>query len=177
MTRQIEAWLGDLFPGVVLDIQRVPNANLATMGLRNSAATDFHRPQHVGYGMTYALPILASLLVAEPGDIVAIENPEAHLHPRAQVAISNLFVKAAGAGIQVVVETHSDHVLNSIRVAVHQRTLPNGDVAVQFFGRQVEGRFPPPRELTLDERGRFHERPDGFFDEFERQLSYLLLPP
>ena len=76
------------------------------------------RPVNVGFGLTYSLPIFTALLGANENDLIIIENPEAHLHPKGQVAIGMFIAKAASAGIQVVVETHSDHVLNGIRLAV-----------------------------------------------------------
>jgi predicted ATPase len=177
MVRQVEAWLGDLFPGVVIDVQRVPNANLATLAIRTSDATDFHRPQHVGFGMTYVLPVIVALVLAAPGDLVLVENPEAHLHPRAQVAITGLCIRAAQSGIQVLLETHSDHVVNSVRVAVHRGRIPSHDVGIHFFERPSAEGAPSSRQLRLDRRGRLDDRPADFFDEIERQLSALLEPP
>jgi predicted ATPase len=182
LDRQVQAWLNDLFPGVLLqvgrvtDVQGIPTANLVTLGLRTSAATDFHRPQHVGFGITYALPILVALLSSAPGDLVLLENPEAHLHPRAQVRIAELCVRAANSGIQVLLETHSDHVLNGVRVCVHRRKIPPDNVSVHFFDRPKRDSGPGWRELHIGLGGRLNERPNGFFDEIERQLSELLEP-
>ena len=75
-------------------------------------------PQNVGFGITYVLPIIISLLKAEKGDLIIIENPESHLHPGAQVEIAKLCCKAAAQGVQLIIETHSDHFFNAIRVAV-----------------------------------------------------------
>ena len=176
VVRQVEAWLNELFPGVVMDVQRVLNANLATLGIGIGGTPDFHRPQHVGFGMTYALPILVALLSAAPGDLVLLENPEAHLHPRAQVSIAGLCVRAARCGIQVILETHSDHVLNGIRVAVHRAKLSPEQVGIHFFERRSLEGNPSWRTLGLGPGGRLTERPAGFFDEIERQLTELLEP-
>lgn len=181
--RQVEAWLNDLFPGAALqvqpvtDVQGVPTANLITLGIRTSDATDYHRPQHVGFGMTYVLPILIALVSAKPGDLVLLENPEAHLHPRAQVRVAELCVRAAQAGIQVLLETHSDHVLNGVRVAVHRKKLSPQDVGINFFSRPNRNGPPIRREIALGAGGGLMDRPDGFFDEIERQLTELLEPP
>jgi predicted ATPase len=180
--RQAGAWLNDLFPGVVLEVQRVtdvqgvPTANLVTLRVRTNDATDFHRPQNVGFGITYALPILVALLSSAPGDLVLLENPEAHLHARAQVRVAELCVRAAQAGIQVIVETHSDHVLNGVRVAVHRGKVSPESIGIHFFDRPSADGSPSWRELRLGPGGRLAERPDGFFDEVDRQLSALLAP-
>ncbi|GMT96027.1 DUF3696 domain-containing protein [Corallococcus caeni] len=171
--RQVEAWLSDLFPGAVIDVQRVKNANLVTLGIRTNDATDFHRPHHVGFGMTFAIPVLVALLSAKKGDAVVIENPEAHLHPRAQARIGALCARAAAFGIQVLVETHSDHVLNGIRVAVHQGEIEDEDVTVLFFSPFEEESV---QSLKIDRRGRIKHWPPGFFDENARLLDTLLEP-
>jgi len=171
-TRQVHAWFADVFPGATLEVLPVTNANLVTLGLRTKDATAFHRPQHVGFGMTYALPLMVALLSAQPGDLILVENPEAHLHPRAQQRVTELCVRAADAGIQVLVETHSDHVMNGVRVAVHRGRIKPEDVAMLYF--EATNDQASVRLVEVDARGRFSGRPKGFFDEGERQLSALL---
>lgn len=172
LPRQVEAWLGDLFPGCGLDIQLVRNANLVRLALRTSSATDFHRPQHVGFGLSYVLPVLIALIGAERGRVVVIDGPEAHLHPRAQGAIGKLCARVAAAGVQVIIETHSDHIVNGVRVAVRDGVIPAGDVGVLFF----ESPTVAPHDIRIDSDGRFESWPDGFFDEGARLLDALLLP-
>ena len=86
--------------------------------LGHKVASSEYRPTNVGFGITYALPIVVSALSARPGSLLIVENPEAHLHPRGQVKMGELLCQASEAGIQVLIETHSDHVLNGIRLAV-----------------------------------------------------------
>ncbi len=77
--RQVEARMQQFFPGSSLDVQPIRQANGVTLGLRTSNATDFHRPVHVGFGLTQVLPVVVAALSAEPGDLLLIENPEVHL--------------------------------------------------------------------------------------------------
>ena len=177
MDRQVEAWLADLFPGVVLQVARVPQANLLTLGIRTSDKTDFHRPQHVGFGLTYVLPIIVALLGAKRGDLVILENPEAHLHPRAQSRLGRLCATAASAGIQVLIETHSEHVLNGSRLAVHDGLLSPEDVSVLFFTRTAESGEHAVQVIGMNRRGQLDDWPAGFFDESESVLDALLAPP
>jgi predicted ATPase len=170
--RQVEAWLGDIFPRVTIALRRVENANLVTVGIRGNVDADPFRPANVGFGMVYVLPILVALLSAHPKDIVVLENPEAHLHPRAQVAIARLCALAASVGIQVIVETHSDHFLNSIRVSVKSGSLDCARVRLHYFERNASEVVH--HEVALDRRGRMSRAPAGFFDEFENQLGQLL---
>ena len=173
--RQVEAWLQELFPGVTLEARPVQYANLMSLGIRTNAEYGFHRPTHVGFGITYALPVLISLLLARPGDIVLIESPESHLHPRAQSRIGRLFAQAAAAGVQVVVESHSDHVLNGMRVAVHDGELAPENVSILFFSEpSAPVRF---EEIRIKADGRLSRWPSGFFDESDKLLDRLLEPP
>lgn len=172
--RQVEACLRDLFPGVRIDFQRVQNASLATLGVRTSDSNDFHRSYNVGFGITYALPLVVALMTAQTRGLVILENPEAHLHAGAQVQIARLAVRFAAAGGQVILETHSDHVLNAIRVAVARNLLTGPDVAIHWFQPDPESGAVSPRRITVDGRGRLNERPAGFFDEIDRQLTDLL---
>jgi predicted ATPase len=174
VARQVEAWLSDLFPGVILEITRVPNANAVTLGIRTSVKHDSGRPQHVGFGITYALPIIVALVSSRPGDLLLVENPEAHLHPRAQVAIATLCQRAARNGAQIIIETHSDHVLNSVRVGCRRGIIDPTDVTIQFFERDDER--VSVTQIQVDEFGRLDNRVTGFFDEMELQLGELLEP-
>ena len=133
--RQVEARMRTLFPGCSVDLQQVPRTNAVTLGLRTSDDTGFHRPMHTGFGLTQVLPIVVAALSASGGGVMLIENPEVHLHPAGQALIGRFLADVARAGVQVLVETHSDHVLNGIRRAVKTGRLTPEQVAIHFFGR------------------------------------------
>ncbi|MEZ4409718.1 MAG: AAA family ATPase [Polyangiales bacterium] len=84
---QVQAWLDLFFPGVVFQLDRVPNASALTLGFRTSTETNFHRPQHVGYGITHLLPVLVAGVRSTAGRLLVVENPEVHLHPAGQAAV------------------------------------------------------------------------------------------
>lgn len=178
---QTEAWLGDISPGTKLTL--TPHAALDLVQIQyqfttGSELTDSYRPTNVGFGLTYALPIIVALLSASPGSLLLIENPEAHLHPRGQRRMGQLLAAAASAGIQVIVESHSDHALNGVRISVRDNRLAPTDVAVHFFSRSDEN--GESRLLhsspTIDRNGRLSDWPDGFFDEWDLALGELLKP-
>ena len=112
MLHQLGARLASFFFGCAIDVQQVPNANAVTLGIRTSNDTGFLRPVHCGFGITQVLPIIVVTLSLTKGSIMLIENPEVHLHPAGQALMGQLLAEAAHAGIQTIVETHSDHVLN-----------------------------------------------------------------
>jgi len=174
---QVEAWLGEICPGTQISL--TPNSGTDTISLQyafvGKEISRFYRATNVGFGITYALPILVAVLSSQPGALVLIENPEAHLHPKGQSQMGKLLARAAHCGVQIVLETHSDHVLNGIRVAVHDGELAPEDVQIHFFQRQKDGQAQvlSPR---IDRNGRIDQWPDGFFDEWDKSLESLILP-
>ena len=174
--RQVEARMARFFPGCVLAIEQVPRANVVTLGIRTSADTDFHRPVHSGFGLTQVLPIVVAALSASEDDLLLVENPEAHLHPAGQAAMGAFLCEVADAGVQVMLETHSDHVLNGIRRAVKSRMLASGDVALHFFRPRLEDgaqHGPQVQSPMLDADGNIDSWPDGFFDQFDLDMNYF----
>ena len=174
--RQVEERMRRFFPGCRLAIEKVPHANAVTLGLRTSRDTDFHRPIHTGFGLTQVLPIVVAALSANRDGLLLIENPEVHLHPAGQAAMGEFLAEVAAAGVQVIIETHSDHVLNGIRRAVKNRTLSNDDVALHFFRPRGEDQSDPEPQVQspiLDVDGNIDSWPDGFFDQFDRDMNYF----
>lgn len=170
--RQVEARMQTLFPGCALELRQVPQANAVTLGLRTSDDMDFHRPIHAGFGLTQVLPIVVAALSASKEDILIIENPEVHLHPAGQALIGQFLADVARVGIQVIVETHSDHVLNGIRRAVKAGCLTPEQVAVHFF-KQRSDTSAQVISPAVDASGNIDTWPDGFFDQFDKDMNYF----
>jgi predicted ATPase len=160
------------FPGCALTVQQVPQANAVTLGLRTSDDTDFHRPIHVGFGLTQVLPIIIAALSASEGDILVIENPEVHLHPAGQSLMGQFLGLVARAGVQVILETHSDHILNGIRRAVKMGTLIPEQVAIHFFTPR-DGDISQVITPQLGANGNIDTWPTGFFDQFDIDMNYF----
>lgn len=174
--RQVEARMRRFFPNCELVIEKVPHANAVTLGLRTSKDVDFHRPIHTGFGLTQVLPIVVAALSARRDDLLLVENPEVHLHPAGQATMGEFMAEVAAAGVQVLLETHSDHVLNGIRRAVKNGTLPPDDTALHFFRpRQVDeqNNSPQVQSPILNADGNIDLWPDGFFDQFDKDMNYF----
>lgn len=170
--RQVEERMRTVFPGCALVVEHVPQANAVTLGLRTSDATDFHRPIHAGFGLTQILPIIIAALSSTQEDILLIENPEVHLHPAGQALMGQFLGDVARAGVQVIVETHSDHVFNGIRRSVKAGRLTAEQVAIHFFRpRSTEG--AQVLSPLLDSSGNIDTWPDGFFDQFDKDMNYF----
>ena len=173
---QVTEWMGEISPGTQIEIQ--PHADMDLMSLRfGFQGTNSFRSTNVGFGITYTLPVLIALLSSKPGSLVLLENPEAHLHPKGQVRMGELISRAASAGIQVLVETHSDHVLNGIRIAARHGQISPSDTALHFFQRPNGEYTQTPIEVVtpkLDQDGRIDFWPENFFDEWDKSLDALL---
>ena len=171
---QVRAQMRAFFPGCDLRVSPVDGASAVSLRLRADVRSDFHRPQNVGFGLTQLFPILVALLAARPGYVLLIENPEVHLHPRAQQNIGAVIARSVASGVQVIVETHSDHVLNGIRLAVKQSRIAPLDVVVHFFAPAKGNGASSPFSPVIDGDGRLDTWPDGFFDQLDVALSELL---
>ena len=168
---QVDAWLGEIFPGSRVNAARLTPDSPVLLTFSSSRTSSWVRPANVGYGLSYAFPMLVALLTAAPGSIVVVDSAEAHLHPRAQSAVGRLLGRMAGAGIQIFVETHSDHLLNGIRLAVRDSLLDQSAVALHFFGPDNDiGKI---LTVAIDKTGAISDWPEGFFDQMELDLAIL----
>ncbi len=177
LDRQVEAWMNLFFPGTNIQVTPIENTNLVTLGLRTNIATSFHRPQNVGYGLTHVLPILTAGLHANEGQIIMIENPEAHLHPSGQAMMGRFLANCAASGIQMIIETHSDHILNGIRIAVKEKLLGSDQVGIHFFmqpNQQEEYDEVNIVSPVIDSMGNLDYWPEGFFDQFDKDNFALI---
>jgi len=169
---QVVARMQQFFPGCALDVQPVLQANGVTLGFRTSHETDFHRPIHVGFGLTQVLPIIVAALSAKQDDILLIENPEVHLHPAGQARMGSFLSEVAAAGVQVILETHSDHVLNGLRRAVKAQVIAADDVCIHFLrDRSLDG--DQVSSPTINGDGNLDAWPDGFFDQFDKDMNHF----
>ena len=142
---QTTAWLGVVSPGVELNIDPVPDADMAlasyAFSQEYSPPTRPFRATNVGFGLSYALPVIVALLAVDQDDLVIIENPEAHLHPAGQTRLAELAARSAATGAQVILETHSDHILTAFVLQFatpsSNRTRPRSTI--------FSGRMWPPR--------------------------------
>jgi predicted ATPase len=177
LIHQVGAWLGIVCQGVRLNVEPLLNMDLVRLGFTfegQHGPSNEYRPTSVGFGLTYVLPILTATLAAPPGSLLIIENPEGHLHPRGQLEFTLLLARAAAAGVQVILETHSDHVLNGLRLAVHDHLLDPNDVRIHYFEREHLAETATVVSPVIDRHGRMDQWPVGFFDEWENALDRLM---
>jgi predicted ATPase len=127
----------------------------------------------VGFGVSQCLPVLVALLTARRGQLVYIEEPEMHLHPRAQVSLAQILADAANRGVRVVIETHSSLLLLGVQALVAEGALPPELVALHWFSLTNDG-ATEVRSADLDEAGAFGDWPEDFAEvTLDTQARYL----
>lgn len=176
---QVNTWMKEISPGVSLNTKYVPEVNKVILDYQFDLLKDKtnpFRPKNVGFGISYVLPIVLALLTAEKGKIIVIENPESHIHPRGQAELGKLIALAASTGAQLFVETHSDHVINGIRVAVKDGLIEKSKVNVMYFEKTTteKEQFTKITPIRVDYKGELDEYPKDFLDEWSNQLLKLL---
>ena len=130
-------------------------------------------PNNIGTGYNYLVKLLIVCLLAKPDDIIVIENPEIHLHPKAQSKLGKFFAFVAKAGIQLIMETHCEHLIDGIRYEVFKQNLESKNVCIlykqstdkhfKYIGLQKQGYYCDINEEICN-------FPDGFFDATLQEL-------
>ena len=128
-------------------------------------------PENVGFGYSYILSIIVTALIAKPGSIVIIENPEAHLHPNAQSRMTKLLTRLAERGVQVMLETHSEHIINGFRLNALRKefTITSDNLSICFFDKDFSSKI-----LKVQSNGRINNWPSGFFDQQQHDLAEII---
>ncbi len=128
----------------------------------------------VGFGISQVLPVVVALLVAKPGQLVYIEQPEIHLHPRAQVNLARMLADAAKRGVRVVIETHSARLLLALQTLVAEGELAPELVKLHWFSRSSETGMTKITSGGIDEMGSFDDWPEDFGQvELDQESRFL----
>lgn len=170
---QTELWMSEISDGIRFKIDQAGNTYNLKLGYeRSGLPTAFHRAMSSGYGITYILSVLVAVLSAKPGALLLIENPEAHIHPAGQAALIRLFATAARNGVQIILETHSDHIVNGTLVNAKRGIISRDDISVYFFRHDRRHNASATR-LRIADNGRIAEAPEGFFDQMDADTEVL----
>lgn len=170
--KAIKEWL------VYLDVASdIDSDDRGKIGHTMQISTDLEIKQdltHVGVGVSQVLPILVTTLLAEPGDIIILEQPELHLHPKVQTRLADFFVAMNALGKQCLIETHSEYLINRLRyfVATSNTSKVADDTMIYFV--EKEGGHSKYRPVTINKYGVIEEWPDGFFDESSKIAEAIL---
>lgn len=167
---QINSWLKKLF-NVKLELENLGITNLLSAKYSQNNNKQI-RPYHIGTGISYVIGILILGLFLPKRSVLVVENPEIHLHPKAQSELANFFCYIANAGVQVIIESHSDHIFNGIRKSVFNKTISNNDAKIHFF--EMKDDVSVNHLINLTEKGKVLDYQEGLFDQFDNDLNVLL---
>jgi len=179
---KVNYWLKYIV-GTVLQINDLKKTNYLQVKYNNNPNNinldaAYCRPVNVGAGVSYLVSVLITCLASKKKDIILIENPEIHLHPKAQSRLGEFLYHVSKSGRQLFVETHSDHIFNSIRVGIAQNKICQEDVKIYFFALDdnYETQCNP---IIFGEYGKIIGMNDSMdihdlFDQFEIDLDKML---
>lgn len=123
-------------------------------------------PENMGTGLSYLFTILVICLTAKKGNIIIIENPEIHLHPKSQAKLGEFFAFVASKGVQIIIETHNDHIINKICYEIYRGSLSNRDAIIHYFSipyKKTTIYFNDAGQF-VNQRGEIMQFPEGFYD-------------
>ena len=173
---QVSAWVSEMSPGIRISAELEPFLEKARLlfGYEGERLTsDAFSPVNVGFGIPYVIPLVVVLLTCRKDHLVLIENPESHLHPKGQTMMARLIALAAENGSQILCESHSDHIINGIRVAIKKKYITPDKTQIAYFNKNSD----QDTEVTLinvDQNGNLSEYPEGLLDEWGNLMAELL---
>lgn len=179
LINQINLWMGEISPNINIRTTSISSEYVLleyVFKQPNFGNTNRYKPENVGFGITYCLPVVVALLTARPGELIIIENPESHIHPKGQAELGKLIAKTAMNNVQIIIETHSDHILNGIRVAVKEGDISKDKVVAFYFEKLIDPseQYSKITNIEIDNKGELSEYPKHMLDEWSSQLLKLL---
>lgn len=173
LNEQVELWMGEISEGIKMQIHQHGGQYDLKYGYEiPGKTTTYHSALNTGFGISYVLSVVLAVLSARPGALLLIENPEAHIHPSGQAALMRLISRAAISGIQIILETHSDHIVNGALVNWKEHHADRDLLSVCYFDRDETMNSKPIR-LDIGDNGRIKNAPQGFFDQMKADLEVL----
>lgn len=174
LQEKIKSALSFVLSGANIEFRKV--GNRVELRLNSIDGTASYRPSNVGFGYSYVLPIIVSALLAPKNSLLIIENPEAHLHTAAQSRIMEFLIdQVKQKNLQLLVETHSDHVVNGLRIAVRKQNITPKDCNILYFDYiDIQKSITTVEPIYLDCKGNLSSYPDDFLDEWTKQMMELL---
>ena len=173
LKRQTELWMGEISDGVKLQINQSSSLYELNYGYEiPGKVTTYHSAINTGFGISYVLSVVVAVLSARPGSLLLIENPEAHIHPSGQAALMKLLSIAGMNGVQIILETHSDHIVNGALVNWKECSADRNLLYVYYFERD-ENLNSRPVKVEIGSNGRIRNAPVGFFDQMKADLEVL----
>lgn len=168
--------LSMIMGGASIDVKDIDTEYIKLL-LDSSDSENGYKPVNVGFGYSYILPVVALPLIVDAGSKLFIENPEAHLHPGAQSRLMDYLIKIAKErNLQLFIETHSDHIVNALRVSIKNKSyaLDNKQATIVHVGRDTLSNQSTFWQINIDREGNLSDYPCDFMDEWTKQMVELV---
>lgn len=172
---QLEKLMSNILDGATLSIKATADSYILQMDSCDNGS--LFKSTNVGYGYSYILLLLSSVMLAQEGDLVIIENPEAHLHPSAQARLMKYLISVSSEkDVQIIVETHSDHIVNGALVGVHNKEIDKSDLGIVFFDSNSKNNHSDLiiKKLDITSQGTVSNPPKNFCDQYAIDLKTLM---
>lgn len=174
LKKQTEKWLNTFFDGVEFSSTLDNALRLVKLEVKQTNHDmDYVSLNNVGFGLSYVLPIILTCLTSVEDSLIVIENPEAHLHPKGQSLLGQFLAQVSSSKRQVIVETHSEHVINGMRLYYLKQKISSEDLTINFFS--INASKTNVKRITLNKEMELLEWPDDFFDQQENDLRMMRL--
>lgn len=172
LNNQVNYWM-DYLLGFQIQVKTVPEVDQVIAMYANSRSNRYYRAANVGTGVTYIAMLVIAALSCKEGDTLIIENPEIHLHPRAQSRLMEFAAFLCDRGLQIIMESHSDHIYNGMRKCIKRKSLDRGKIAVYYF--ELDDTMQTKvYHIAFNDQGAEENHPYGMFDQFDDDLDELI---
>lgn len=156
-------------------IKRIENRQDYEVQVKINGSSEYVSLPDVGFGVSQVLPVIVQLFYAPSGSVIFIEQPEIHLHPKAQTLLADVIIDAINMRengeerkIQVIIETHSEYLLRRLQMRISDKTMSTEDMKAYFAHNKSKGSVL--EELQVDTYGNILNWPDGFFGDMEKDM-------
>lgn len=177
LLKDVEESLSHILSGATLKINNEKEDSIEIYMDSISGSQHSYRPINVGFGYGYILSLVVQTLIAPQNSILIVENPESHLHPGAQSRLMEFLVtQSVEKNLQIIIESHSDHIVNGVRIAIRKEKISFKNASILHFSRDMHTEGSPiVEEILIDKRGNLSSYPEDFMDEWTKQLEQLML--
>lgn len=168
---QVNWWLNYIVEATI-STEEIPRADVITVSYSSHELQNI-RPTNIGSGISYLVSILITCLSMPEDGIVIVENPEIHLHPRAQSRICEFLYFVSIANRQIFIESHSDHIFNGFRVGITTKNMSREIINIQFAELNQEN-ITSLTKVEVDDWGNVVNQKENLFDQFDADLNTML---
>ncbi len=169
LDKKVQKWLMKFEMAKGIEIKQHKEIELISIFLREFFSGVKVNLTDMGFGTSQVLPIILEGFLSDRDPVLMIEQPEIHLHPKAQSVLGDLFIEIANEDKTIIVETHSEHLIRRIQRRIAENKISKDDVIFYYVNIGKEG--SKLQELKIDEDGFIENIPEGFFDENYEEAS------